>query len=366
LVPFLVIAAVILIAICFLLFFQKEKSGNWIQFNSKGKEAGFTTKDLEQLRRIAAGCDIKDPSGIFSSQSQFEIVVRSMVKTLQLSGEGYDPENQYFLSRLFDYCHKIGMEAIEIKTRITNSHQISEGQMLRILVTGTGVFKSEIVKNAGNYLTISRPVSAKSNSALQWQGIKISVYFWREDDAGYVFDTEVIDEVFSKGISSLKVEHNDSLFRTQKRKSMRLKTHKPAFIYLLNDTDNPHSLEKTAGLRCILEDISDAGCAFKVHGQVETGMRLKVQFSLNKIPVCIPATVRSVEYREDTNTSLVHTEADPLPIATRNHILCEVFNMQPDDEDELPFRILEGEVDSSASQPLSNEMRKNFNEVMNG
>jgi len=367
LVPFLIIAAVILIGAYFLIFFQKEKSGNWIQFFAKGKEAGFNAKDLEQMRRITANCNIKDPPGIFKSQTQFETVVRSLVKTLQLSGESYDPANQFFLSKLFDYCHKIGMEASENKTRITSSRQISEGQVLRILVAGTGVFKSEVVKNFGNYLTISRPVSTKANSALQWQGVKISVYFWREDDAGYVFDTDVIDEVFSKGISSLKVEHHDSLFRTQKRKSMRMKIHKPAFIYLLNDADNPHSLEKTAGLRCILDDISDTGCAFKVHGQAGVGMRLKVQFSLNKIPICIPATIRSVEYREDTNTSLVHTEADPLPIATRNHILCEVFNMLPDeDEDELPFRVLEEEADSAAPHPLAHEIQKNFNEVMNG
>jgi len=60
----------------------------------------------------------------------------------------------------------------------------------------------------------------------------------------------------------------------------------------------------------------------------------------------MPATVRSVEYNQVSNTSLVRMEADPLPIATRNHILCEVFNMLPeDDEDELPFRVLEEEAD---------------------
>ena len=193
---------------------------------------------------------------------------------------------------------------------------------------------------------------------MQWHGVKISVYFWREDDAGYVFDSEVIDEVFSKGISSLKVEHNDSLFRTQKRKSMRIKFKKAAFVYLVNDIDNPHKLERSAGLRCMLEDISDTGCAFKVHGQASAGLRLKVQFSINKIPVCMPATVRSVEYHQETNTSVLRLEADPLPIATRNHILCEVFNMLPDDdEDELPFRVLEEEADTgNISVPLPEQI----------
>ena len=367
-IPFLVITVIILIGGYFIIYFSKERSGNWIQFFSKGKDAGFTTKDLEQIRKIVTNCDIKDPAGIFKSQKQFEIVIRSMVNTVRLSGENNDPSIQLFLSKLFDFCKKIEMETSENKIRITNSRQISEGQTLRILVAGTGVFKSEVVKNFGNYLTISRPVNNKTNASAQWNGVKISVYFWREDDAGYVFDTEVIDEVFSKGISSLKVEHNDALFRTQKRKSMRMKFKRPAFLYLINNYDNPHALEKSAGLKCLMDDISDTGCAYKVSGQASAGLRLKVQFSLNKFPICIPGTVRSVDYNQDTNISLIHMEADTLPIAVRNHILCEVFNMLPDEDDEeLPFRILEEEADniSAAPRPVSSPMNSRFNEVMN-
>jgi len=326
---------------------SRERSGNWIQFFAKGKEAGFTIKDMEQLRKLVATCNIKDPVAIFKSQKQFEIIVRSMVNSVRLSGERNDPSIQHFLSKLFDYFKKIEMEASESKSRISNSRQISEGQPLRILVAGTGVYKSEVVKNFGNYLTIARPVSSKNAATMQWNGVKISIYFWREDDAGYVFDAEIIDEVFSKGISSLKLEHNDSLFRTQKRKSLRVKFRKPAFLYLINDGDNPHRLEKSAGLRCMLEDISDTGCAFRVNGQASVGLRFKVQFSLDRVPICMPATVRSIEHNQESNISLVRMEADPLPMGTRNHILCEVFDMLPEeDEDELPFRVLEEEADA--------------------
>jgi len=293
---------------------------------------------------------------------QFEKVIRSMVNTLHLSGEYDVPATQYFLSKLFDYYKKIEMQNAENKTQITNSRQISEGQVLRVLVAETGVFKSEVVKNLGNYLTISRPVNTKVSSPVDWYGLKISIYFWRDDDAGYVFDSEVIDEVFSKGISSLKIEHNDSLFRTQKRKTLRVKFHKPAFLYLVNDNDNdnPHRLEKSAGLNVMMEDISDYGCAFKVMGQATIGLRFKVQFMLNKRPICVPGTVRSVDYFQGNNTSIVHMEADTLPIGTRNYILCEVFNLLPeDDEDELPFRVLEDEAGSVSEQPAQSGRTNN-------
>jgi len=347
----MVIFLCVLIGVLYITNSGKEKSGNWIQFFAKGKEAGFTIKDVEQLRQLAANCQIKDPVSIFKSQKQFETIIRSMVKALHLSGEYNDPVTQLFLSRLFEYYKKIEMQSAENKTKITTSRQISEGQPLKVLVPGTGVYKSEVVKNSSNSLTISRPVNDSATSSMEWYGLKISIYFWREEDAGYVFDTEVTDEVFSKGISSLKINHNDSLFRTQKRKSMRVKFQKPAFLYLVNDTDNPHRLEKSAGLKVLLEDISDSGCAFKVLGQVSVGLRLKVQFLLDRAPVCVPGTVRSVDYFQEINTTIVHMEADPLPIGTRNYLLCEVFNLLPeDDEDELPFRVLEDEANAATGQ----------------
>ena len=346
---FFLFAAVIVICAFFFLRGKKEGSGNWVQFYSKGKEAGFSMRELEQLRRLVVNCNINDPVSIFTSQKSLEVCIRSVVNAVRMSGESEDPGIQDFLSRLFDYCKEIGMKNSDRQSTITTSRQIGEGQTLRVLVPGTGVFRSEVIKNFGNYLTISRPVSPKNPINMQWYGLKISVYFWREDDAGYVFDTEVTDEVFSKGISSLKVAHNDSLFRTQKRKSLRVKIRKPAFVYMVNDLD-PHKMERAPGLKCMMEDISDTGCAFRVMGQAHSGLRLKVQFSLDEIPVCIPGTVRSVEYRQEVNISLVRMEADTLPTITRNRILCEVFNMLPEDDDELPFRVIEEESGAVPSQ----------------
>ena len=349
---FLILTAVVLAGIIFVTNSGGEKRGNWIQFFAKGKEAGFSMKDMEQLRRLVSICQISDPVSIFRSRSQFEKIIRSMVNTLHSSGDYNDQTIQYFLSKLFDYYNEIEMQSAENKTRITSSRQITEGQALRILVPGTGVYKSEVVKNSGNYLSISRPTNTKLNSSIEWLGLKISVYFWREDDAGYVFDSEVVDEVFSKGVSALKIDQNDSLFRTQKRKSMRVKFRKPAFLYLVNDIENPHKLEKAAGLNVMMDDISDTGCAFKVMGQVSTGTRFKAQFLLNKIPVCVPGTVRSVDYDKESNISIIHMEADTLPIGIRNFILCEVFNLLPEyDEDELPFRVQEQETGAVSKQP---------------
>jgi c-di-GMP-binding flagellar brake protein YcgR len=275
-----------------------------------------------------------------------------------MSGETEERGAQDFLSKLYDYRKKIEIDKSSKINSIANSRNISEGQTLRVLVTGSGVYRSKVLKNTGDYMTISRPENKKISSTTPWIGTKISVYFWRENDAGYVFDSEVLDEVYSLGFPALKITQGASLFRTQKRKSIRTKLHKAAFLYLVPSHELPHKIEIDPGLKCFLEDISDTGYAVTVGGRADPGLRVKVQFALSNAAVCITGTVRSTEFKEDTNRSTLHIEAEPLPIETRNHILGEVFGMLPEeDEDELPFRVLDGEMAnfSPDDSPANNE-----------
>ena len=333
---------------------SKDKS-NWIQFFAKGKDAGFSFKEIEMLRKLAVKSNLEDPTSLFFSQNQLDLCLRSFVKTLHNSGGMNDPENQDFLSKLYDYRKKIEMDKPRIKNGITNSRQMGEGQNLRILVPGTGVFKSQAVKNTANYLTIARPATNKLPGTFSWTGMRISVYFWREEDAGYVFDTDVLDEVYSKGIASLKVSHTDSLFRTQKRKSVRVKMHKPAFLYLLNSDEEVNKVETKPGLKCFVEDLSDTGAAVTIGGRAQAGLRVKIQFSLSNAAICMCGTVRSADFREDLNRSILHIEADPLPIEIRNKIMGEVFGMLPEDEEDLPFRLLGDEAQEAAEKDAAED-----------
>jgi c-di-GMP-binding flagellar brake protein YcgR len=337
------------------LFFLSKSGGfgrQWVTFFKNGKEAGFSFKEVELLRHIALQNNLTDPCAIYVSQDQLGICIRSIIKRTKMSGEGDEYGTQDFLSRLYDFRKKIEMSKPAAKRGITNSRQINEGQFLRVLVSGTGVYQSQVVKNVNQFLTISRPSNPKNTTHISWQGEKISVYFWREDDAGYVFDTSVIDEVFSLGVSSLKISHSDSLFRTQKRKSIRVKMNKTAYLYLVPDGQQPHKIETKPGLKCFIEDISETGCAVVVAGKANTDLRVKIQFSLSNRPVCISGIIRSAAYKEDKNRSTLRIEAENLPIETRNLILGEVFGTSEEDDEDLPFRVLDDEAEKMSAQAV--------------
>jgi len=315
-----------------------------MQFLSKSREAGFTMKEAETLRRLAAQCGFSDPSSILAVQKQLEMCIRLLIQEAHAAGEGSNPEIQAFLSKLYDYRKKIEIDAPE-KKAISNSRQIGAGQPLQIFAAEAGVFKSQVVKNTSGYMTISRPVSSDSGPVREWRGMRVSVYLWREDDAGYVYDTEVTDEVYSLGIMSLKISHSFELARVQKRRSVRAKMSAPAFLYLMGEGEPYHKTEAEPGLKCILEDLSDTGCAVTVGGRADDGLRVKIQFELGGAALCVSGTVRSTIHRAETDRSVLHIEADPLPVAVRNKILGKVFGtMEEYDGLELPFRLMEYEA----------------------
>jgi c-di-GMP-binding flagellar brake protein YcgR len=341
-------------------YFGKKGGGNkknsGLQFYTKGKDLGFSFKEIELLRRLAVKSNIADPTVLFWSQNQLDSCIRSLIQSARLAGTEQNQEIQGFLSKLYDYRKKLEFEKPRLKSGLISTRQIGESQNLRILVSGIGVFQSRLIKNTGQYITITRPAGQKTPQNFSWTGQRLSVYFWRDEDAGYVFDTDVMDEVYSKGRPALQIAHSENLFRTQKRKSIRMKLHKPAFLYLL-DQGVSDTIEVVPGFKCVLNDISDTGCCLTIGGKAPVGLRVKIQFALNTAPLILCGTVRSVDYNVDANRSVLHIEADVLPMDTRNAILGEIFGMREDDE-ALPFRIVEEnpQDDEDGSGPIGQDL----------
>ncbi|MDR1596753.1 MAG: PilZ domain-containing protein [Treponema sp.] len=302
------------------------------QFYINGKAARFSSREINTLRNIARQSVIGDYTSLFQSPEQMDACIRTLVGTMRASGDE-DPVKQEFLTRLYEYRKKI--EVDRPKPGITTSREIAEGQPLRVVINNTAVYRARVLKNNYQYVLITRPINPKITTTLSWVGQKLSIYFWKEGDAGYVFDCDVLDEVYIKGAIALQISHSDSLFRTKKRKSVRIKTHKTSYLYILDENDTSNKLETVPGLKCYVEDLSDTGCSVTIGGKAVRDMRVKVQFELDKKAFNMSGTVRSVEYNQEKNRSLLHIEADPLKQESKNSIFGKLFGMLPGDDNFL-------------------------------
>ncbi|MFQ3546933.1 MAG: PilZ domain-containing protein [Termitinemataceae bacterium] len=329
-----VLLVISIIAALVLMTFRwdSKKSYSWIEFFARGKDEGFSFSELQLLRKLAITAQLEDPTTLFWSEKQLDRCIAELLKKIELTGEDRDQETQDFLAKLYEYRKKVAFDHPRFKKGISSSRSIGETQPIKLLIDGIGVFKSQVVSNSDRFLTIQKPKVPAQKGSIIWKGKRLAVYFWRKDDAGYVFDSYVLDEAVSRGSFVLHIAHSDSLFRTQKRRSIRARTHKPAYLYFPKPEEPPEKMETEPGLRCILEDISDTGCSIMIGGKGKEGLQIKVQFAIDNYPIVMNGIVKSVEYDEDKNRSLLHVEALPLSLSTRNRILSEVFGVRPDYE----------------------------------
>ncbi|MEJ5189186.1 MAG: PilZ domain-containing protein [Breznakiellaceae bacterium] len=333
------------------LFLSARKGPNysWVEFFARGKDAGFSFAEINLLRRLALMVKLEDPTSLFWSEGQLDMCIREYLRRIQMTGEETKEETQKFLSKLYEYRKKVALEHPKVKKGLSSTRYIEVLQPLKVLVDGVGVYASKVIGNSSKYLSIERPAVPLRKGITDWKGRRLAIYFWRKDDAGYVFDTYVLNEVLMKGTYCLQVAHSDSLFRTQKRRSVRLRTHKPAYLYFLQEGDeSPEKVETAPGLKCILQDLSDTGYAVVVGGKGKPEMKIKVQFEVNGEPLVMPGVVRSVDYNEEKNRSVLHVEAFPLSVLTRNRILAAVFGVIPETDYETIFRESSSETEDSA------------------
>ncbi|GHV82828.1 hypothetical protein AGMMS50212_01680 [Spirochaetia bacterium] len=337
---YLVSLTIVLAVVCaFLASFSKKTkksagSGTyWLRFWSKGQEAGFNKTEIRLLKDLAKRTNKQNPAALFWSQVQLDECIKILVNDLKTQNTEMLPENQEFLSHLFNFRKKIEINKINQKRGLDSTRDISEFQIIQIFVRDVGMFKSKIIKIGAKDFSIERPDSSALPIKFKWKKKRATVYFWRLNDAGYCFESYILEEVFSGGTPYLTLAHTNKLSRTQSRTSLRVKTHRTALLYTTEDKLDDDSVLSAVfpGIKCFLEDVSDSGCCVKVAGEFEAGIRVIVQFDLDNTTLSISGIVRSIDTKKQKGTSMLHIESDIIPKEVKNLIMGVMFGAIDED-----------------------------------
>ena len=129
------------------------------------------------------------------------------------------------------------MNLPKYKLGLKTSRKIATHQKIKINLAGAGTYTASVVENLRKYMAISYPEGPVLPEGFDWKGQEINVFFWRGDDAGYVFDSTVIEDFSEKNYAILHIAHSDNLVRSQKRSSVRIDVARPAQLYLLKNVN---------------------------------------------------------------------------------------------------------------------------------
>ena len=346
-VTFIIIVIIILAAMGAVYTAFKPK----INFFITGLDSGFSFPEISMLWNAAELCNLEQPTSLFYS---LPALTSCMTQISNVTSSDNSAKNQLLMTKLFNYRTKIQNEADD-KKGMTTTHSLDKGQTLRIILPGKGVFTTEIVGN-GNFLVINVPRQKNliPLSGEDWVGKVVSVYLWRKGDARYVFDTTVTQSGIFLGKSSLFLKHSSNLVRTQKRKAVRVKCQIYGMLYIIKkDKVDINAIETQNGFRCLIEDISEAGALIRIGGKGLQNVKIKLQYNIQNKLILMVGVIRTVEFNEEQNQSLLHFECTHIETAMRNEVLKFVYNMMPENEKEVLEALEQTEVDEK--EALSQE-----------
>lgn len=337
----ILIILVLMLAIVALSFlFRGQRKYSRLEYYFKAREAGFSFSEAGDLKETAQLAGSADPTGILWSPKELERVIKILGAKFKAEGSDQARGNIQFLDRLFQYRKKLEFEQPKYKYGLQSTRQIKQNQRLRLLVNGIGVFNSTVIDNTERFLVCSYPLGTRLPARFSWKGQHVSVYFWRQEDAGYVYDTYIIEDMRIKNVPMLHVAHTEALFRTQKRGSVRISSRISAYLYLLNRLEGAYEKpERVPGMKCLLQDVSEDGFAFLIGGKGKPGTFVKAQFFIGDDQVVMSGTVRGVDYFDDKKQSLIHVEAVKPSPRMCNLIRTYVYNLNGKEEEsfDAPF-----------------------------
>jgi len=359
----LIAIIVIIVALVALgLFYSVFK--NKINFIISGLDAGFSISDILLLYKVAEICELEQPTSLYWSMPSLNKCMAQINTQASANGEVLSPKYQQLMTKLYNYRTKVQNDTDD-KKGLTSTMSLDKGQKLRIILPGKGVFASEIAENGSQMvINVPRQKNMIPITAEEWVGKVISVYLWRKGDARYVFDTTVTQSGLYIGKPSLFLKHSTNLIRTQKRKAVRANCEIYAQLFILRKNQTDYSqVETQAGYKCLIMDISESGAMIKIGGKGVENIQIKLQFTINKMLIVMAGIVRTVDYNESENISILHFECIHIEQPMRNEILSFVYNTLPENEKEILEALEQTDEDN---EEIENLLSGNAAENQNG
>lgn len=224
--------------------------------------SGLSAEEAQLLNELNRGAGGGDPARLVRARAAFEKAVQKNVDLLQSDGGNREQV-------LESLRHKLGWDHTEPGHPMTTSQQLELNLEAELFGTGAqrGFCVHGVLAHRDARHLVFRLVDL--DDEVPWgAGDEIEVYFWRENDAGYLFRTEVIDV---RGVGAYVVmRHPDAMERKQRRLYVRVGVSDSVRFLHIPAGEVPRrmglSVDGAGGLcEGLIEDLSAGGFRLRCH-----------------------------------------------------------------------------------------------------
>lgn len=288
----------------------------------------LTPEEIKVLKNLIKVCQIEFPDRLFTS---FEIYNRCM-EDMGPTASGPVGENE--LKSLRMIRNKIFFGEHSRLPPIRTTRELKSNQWLHLKKIADGsIFMTPVVEAGASGLLVTTPRIEGEYLAMK-PGERFEIYFWRERDASYHFETEVIGQTRMQSVITV-FKHVDELERTQRRRYHRIETSIPvaAIPVTREELDSISRGEDVdtkghPGLQAYMIDISPAGFALAAKAPLTSGDIVYLELPSGSQEPAIPVlgAIVNVTRRETTGESLMHAEFAGLRSDTQERIFHFIFS----------------------------------------
>ncbi len=282
-------------------------------FRREAKRMGLTAPAADLLENLVRMCKLKQPLLVFTSASLLDDTLKKGLYSLDNAREMAEEEKENRRATIFQIkqtLERTGRSGGELKSTTF----LRPGQLLTVTPGDGTPFSSKVISNMKDFLTVSAPAQPAGADTRWKRGTPLSVYLWRDNDAGYSFVSKVLGYDTLKGVPSVLIQHSRTLRREQRRRARRREIMRQCFYYPIRivETGDGRRAQRKATVEQnmrtlgIVQDLSAGGCAIQAMNPFDRGKLVMVEFELErKAPVRAFGKVMHI-HREKGRGGVMH------------------------------------------------------------
>jgi len=241
------------------------------------------------LESLVRASKVQRPTLVFTSPTLLDDTLKRGLSSLQGASGVSEEEKEKRVAIIFQIKQIIERSARQ-GISLESTTLLKPGQVLTITPQGGSPFSSRLVSNMKDFLIVSSPQGAAGAETRWARGTMLSVYLWRDNDAGYSFQTKVLGYETVKGVSSVLLQHSKTLRREQRRKTRRREITRACFFYPVRITEvaegrrvqRKASVERNMRELGTVIDLSAGGCAIGTTKPQDKGKLVMIEFDIEK------------------------------------------------------------------------------------
>ncbi|MFO7849060.1 MAG: PilZ domain-containing protein [Spirochaetia bacterium] len=170
-----------------------------------------------------------------------------------------------------------------------SSRQLRLGQPVSISVNDTR-YQSKVTSNLQKSLGLKIPTDEHGNEIRWKKWSKTTIFFWRSNGQGFSFQTKIIGYNMVRGISSVFVQHSNSIKEAQQRRYRRRELGRPCYFYPIKvvtsgsgkNAKKQAIVENKKGTLGTVLEVSAGGCSIRSSYPLAKGELIKNVFETER------------------------------------------------------------------------------------